>query len=197
MSGALILPSGPPGLVLGARTAQPKSLFRVTAPAIITRRFGRAPQPPDASGMQVEIHRQPLRVALDWQLQAVQIRREHPRFGMDFRQAMDEAGLGRRPLVLVSLDGGPRRFNFIGETQRRFFGDAWADSQLGKPQMSSGYDALTRALDAEYQEAILGGEPVHNRVVMHGLAGAPVIYSHTLFGWDQGDIRIVVAMVDY
>lgn len=190
-----ILSGATANLISRASPVRSGELPRPLAPAIIGRRARRSP--PEPSEMEVEIHRQPLRVALDWQLEAVRIKADHPQFGQGFRQAMDKAGLGRRPLILFSLDGGPLRFAFIGDTQRRFFGDAWANALIGKPQGSSGYDALTQALDRQYAEAIDGGEPVHNRVIMHGPAGAPVIYAHTLFGWDQGSLRVVVALVDY
>lgn len=147
--------------------------------------------------MGVDIVRQPLRTAMDWQLEAIGIWREHRWFGPAFKVSMEKVGLGRRCLLLTSWDGGPLRFRYIGEPTRRFFGDAWADAQIGKPQMTSGFDALTKALNEQYMEAILNGEPVHNRLVVHGLPGEPFIYTHTLLGWQQGRWRVMVALVDY
>lgn len=200
MNSALTPQVAAPGIVLGASAAvrQVAGLFRPAAPSVITRRFGGRPPPRrDAAEAQVDITRQSLRVALDWQMEAVRVWREHPLFGAGFKETMAKIGLERRSLVLFRTDAGPLRFAYIGETQRRFFGDAWADANIGKPQADSGYDAMAKALNAQYMEAILGGEPVHNHVVMRGLPGAPITYTHTLIGWNLGDRQVVVAMVAY
>jgi len=199
MTSALDGPA-PTGLILSASAVQPVGgLFRPAAPAIIVRRLGGPPKPPDTSAMQVDIHRQPLRVALDWQLDAVRLWREHPTFCPSFATRMAEAGLSRRQVVLFTKAAGdPLRFAYIGEPTRRFFGDAWADAQLGRPHMDDGYSAFSLAIDAEYREAIAGGEPVHNRLVVHGLPGQPFIYTHTLLGWSLPSGRsVVVVLVDY
>ena len=107
------------------------------------------------------------------------------------------AGIENRCCVLFGRGDEPLRWVYIGEPTRRFFGDAWADERLGSKHVDCGYDALAQAVNEQYAEAIFGGEPVHNRLVVHGMPGKPFIYTHTLLGWKLGDLRVVVAMVDY
>ncbi|WP_431854730.1 hypothetical protein [Azospirillum sp.] len=196
MSGTITLP--PTGLLhVGVGVADFAPPFRPSAPAVITGRFGRPPARQDNERIRVDITRQPLRTALDWQAETVRIWREHPECGPGFKGAMERAGLHKRSLVLFSMDGGPLRFAYIGEPQRRFFGNTHADSMIGKPQVDAGYDGWAQALEAQYLEAMQGGEPVHNHVAMHGLQSTPVVYTHTLIGWECGGRRVVVAMVAY
>lgn len=197
MSAAItLLPTGLASVGAGVADLAPR-LFRPAAPAILTTRFGRPPAGDGNAPVRVDITRQPLRTALDWQTEMVRIWREHPECGPAFKEAMEAVGLHRRSLVLFSRDVGPLRFAYIGEPQRRFFGNPQADSMIGRPQAAAGFDGWAQALEAEYLEAMQGGEPVHNHVVMHGPSKAPVTYTHTLVGWEIGGRRIVVAMVAY
>lgn len=51
---------------------------------------------------------------------------------------------------------------------------------------------LTRSTE----EAIEGGEMILNRIAIHGLRSAPVVYTQLLVGWSLGRRRAVLAAVD-
>ncbi|HYD65547.1 hypothetical protein [Azospirillum sp.] len=156
------------------------------------------PPPPDPSATRVEIHRQPLRFALDWQQEIVALHRRHPTLTPAFKEELEAMGLLSRCVFLSSHDGGPLRFRYIGEPTRAYFGDAWARQQLGKPHVEDPYAEYAQAIDKQYVEAIEGGVPIYNRLILieHG---APVIYTHMLLGWsvDRGGRRALLACVDF
>lgn len=156
-----------------------------------------APPPPDPSATRVEIHRQPLRFALDWQQEIVALHRRHPTLTPAFKEELEALGLLSRCVFLSSHDGGPLRFRYIGEPTRRVFGDRWAAAHIGRPHLEDEHTEYARAIGAEYLEAIEGSEPVYNQLLLTGLPGAPVNYRHLLLGWSLSEGRqALLALID-
>lgn len=147
--------------------------------------------------MVVDIYRQSLNVLVDWQEEAVRLWRAHRELSPAFIDDMTAAGLMRRCVVLSSDETGALVFRRIGEPTLRYFGRSWAEDRLGRPHVDDPYSAFAQRIDAEYREAIDGGDPVHNRLVVHG-TNTPFIYSHLLLGYALSSGRkAVFALVDY
>ncbi|MBP2230797.1 hypothetical protein J2847_004106 [Azospirillum agricola] len=168
------------GLVLDARSLTLPTL-RLGAPAIIRSRGEPPPLPP--AEVTVTIHRQPLAVAADAQVAVLDHWRAHrlepsPTMGSDLR----EAGLLHHCGFLSADPGGPLIFRRIADATVKALGREWARQQLGKPNDDDPYSEYAIQLATHYDEAIQGGEPVYNHLVIHGLAH-PVVYSHLLVGW--------------
>jgi len=191
----LVLPVS--GSIAEARGLALPLPFWPAAPAILTRRSGGDREPPDPTDMQAEIHRQPLAVAPDWQAEAVRLWREHRDLDPVFVDRLDAAGILGRCVVLSTDDNGQLAFRRIGEPTVRFFGRDWAAGRLGRPHIEDPFSVFAQQIDAEYRAAIDGGEPVLNRLVVHGLA-RPFIYSHLLLGYARPSGRkAVFVLVDY
>ncbi|TWA58634.1 hypothetical protein FBZ84_11725 [Azospirillum baldaniorum] len=155
------------------------------------------PPPQQPAETQVDIHRQPLRTALDWHQDMVALWRRHPTFGPGLHDDLKSTGLLPRCVILTARDGGPLCFRYIGEPTRRVFGDRWADQNIGKPHLEDVHGAYAQAIDAQYREAVEGGEPVYNHLVITGLPRPPVNYRHLLFGWSLGHRRqALLALID-
>ena len=138
------------------------------------------PAPPEAV---VEIHRQPLSFAADWQTNIVDRCRELRTLNPEVFQHLSETGLRRRCVYLSSDGDGPLLFRYIGEPTVRYLGVEWAKSQLGKPDLDDPHQSLAEGIGAQYREAIEGGVPVFNRIMITGLSADPKIYTHVLIGW--------------
>lgn len=91
----------------------------------------------------------------------------------------------------------PLCFRYIGEPTRKAFGDQWADSLIGRPDLEDVHTEYARAIGAQYLEAIEGGEPVHNRLRLTGLPRSPLSYGHVLLGRSlAGGRRALLALID-
>lgn len=119
-------------------------------------------------------------------------------WGPGFVADLQKASIYTRSVFLsASTPDEPLAFRYIGEPTVGFFGRDWAREQLGRPHLSDPYSTFAAAIDAEYREAIEGGEPVYNRLVVDGLAN-PFIYSHLLLGYAlPSGRRAVLVLVDY
>jgi hypothetical protein len=176
---ALILPAA------GLRTER-RSLFR--APAIIGRRGD--PQPPAPVEPILDIHRQPLRFAADWQLAIAETCRQHRILCRPVFDFLQDSGLLSRCLYLSSTGRDePLLFKYIGVPTRICLGDDWARENLGKPD-SAPADRLADGIAAQYVEAIEGGQPVLNRVFSTEVfPDRPLVFTHLLVGWRLPDGR--------
>ena len=162
---------------------------------IVRRR--RDDPPPEPGSARVEIHRQPLRTALDWHQEVIALWRRHPQFGPALHDELKGRGLLSKCVILTACDGGPLCFRYIGEPTRRVFGERWAAQNIGKPHLEDVHTDFALAIDAQYREAIDGGEPVYNRLLITGLPRPPVNYCHLLFGWSLGERRqALLALID-
>lgn len=188
------LPITPPSpAFLKDRIARPLARGLVT---ILRGRRG-DPSPAGPAETRVDIHRQPLRTALDWHQDIIAVWKRNPSFGPGLHDDLKSMGLLSRCVILTSRDGGPLCFRYIGEPTRRVFGDRWADQNIGKPHLDDVHSAYARAIDAQYREAVEGGEPVYNHLVITGLPRPPVNYRHLLFGWSLGHRRqALLALID-
>lgn len=177
---ALILPAAA-GLLTERR-----SLLR--APAIIGRRGDPSPPPPAEAVL--DIHRQPLRFAADWQLAIADECRRHRALCRPVFEYLQASGLLSRCLYLSSAEpGGPLLFRHIGVPTRTCLGDEWARNNLGKPD-SAPADRLADGIAAQYVEAIEGGQPVLNRVFSTEVfPDRPLVFTHLLVGWRLPDGR--------
>ncbi|MBK3798655.1 hypothetical protein GAY33_05315 [Azospirillum brasilense] len=153
-------------------------------PAILRRPDPPAPAP---EVITVDIHRQPEWAALDWQLAIRDLWRDHPTLCPSFKDKLKATGLLPRCCFLASLDNGPLIFRYIGEPTIAFLGREWARYQLGKPDLDDPHQTLAEGVGAQYREAIEGGAPVFNRVMITGLSAEPKIYTHLLLGWRLPD----------
>lgn len=148
-------------------------------PAIIVRR----PAPPPPVVTEVSIHRQPLRFAADWQAAIGDECDRHQALCPPVFDMLKTTGLLKRCLFLSSeAASGPLLFRYIGEPTRTCLGDAWANEHLGKPDSAPSEDLAT-GIDAQYREAIEGGEVILNRCRVVGLMAEPLTFSHLLVGW--------------
>ncbi|HYH17220.1 MAG TPA: hypothetical protein VD995_01265 [Azospirillum sp.] len=160
-------------------------------------RLETSPRPEPAAAC-VEIHRQPVRHALEWQQKIVTLWRRHPTLSPAFHDELVATGLLSRCVFLSSNDGGPLRFRYIGEPTRRVFGNRWADGLIGRYHSEDEYTEFARAIGAEYQDAIESGEPVYNRLLLTGLSRPPINYRHLLLGWSTSDGRqALLALIDW
>jgi hypothetical protein len=149
--------------------------------------------------VRVDVHRQPMRVATDWQLDIVDLWRRHPWPRRSLFEGLKAAGYLERCVFLASESGRqPLAFQFIGTPTIKVFGTDWARSQLGKPHLTDPYCDYACDIGEQYREAIEAGEPVYNRLLITGLPGLPVNYSHLLLGWDlPGGRQALLACIDY
>ncbi|MBP2233139.1 hypothetical protein J2847_006474 [Azospirillum agricola] len=183
MSIALVLPA------TGGLLTVPRPRLRF--PAIITRR-GDLPDPgPPEPGL-VEINRQPLRFAADWQLAIAEECRRQQTLGPAVFHYLQASNLLTRCLYLSSETAdGPLLFRYIGVPTRTCLGDDWARANLGKPDTAPS-DGLVNGVDAQYREAIDAGQPVYNRVFVTDVMDTPLSYTHMLVGWRLPDGRRAV-----
>lgn len=153
-------------------------------------RLGRgAPPPAPSLPLSVTIHRQPLSVAADAQTMALGLWRSHRDLTPGTAAALRSADLLRHCGILSSETAdGPLLCRRFADATVHVFGRAWAARQLGRPSDNDPHSEYALRIGAEYGEALDGGEPVYNRLVIHGLA-APVVYSHLLIGWRAPDGR--------
>lgn len=176
------------GSVLPATTGQfltAKPTLRL--PAIIGR-WGDPEPTPEAPAM-VDIHRQPLRVAADWQMGIVDECRRHRSLCEPVFRYLRDSGLLARCLYLSSAEPvGPLLFRHIGVPTRVCLGDDWARANLGKPDTAPS-DRLATGVAAEYLEAIDTGQPIYNRVFVSDVMATPLTYTHMLLGWRLPDGR--------
>jgi hypothetical protein len=151
-------------------------------PAVLRLRCGDA-LPKPASTVTVSVHRQPLRVASDAQTVVADLWRRHRRFGSAVKAEINAAGiLDHCGFLSTELPGGPLVFRRIAWPTVRALGREWALSQLGRPNDEDPFSEYATLIGAEYREALEAGEPVYNRLVIHGLP-QEVNYSHLLVGW--------------
>lgn len=67
----------------------------------------------------------------------------------------------------------------------------------GPPDQDDPHRAIAEELGAEYREAMDGGEPIFNLVVISGLSAVPLRYAHMLIGWrDASGRRAVLSAID-
>lgn len=163
----------------------------IRAPAIIGRH--KDPEPPRPSSVALEIHRQPLRAAADWQLQIIQEWQGHRDMFTFIATFMRDTRLIQRCVFLASDDvDGPLIFRYIGQPSTLILGEDWKAQNLNRPHFDNPFRALPDCLGDEYAEAIEGGEPLHNLGIAHGLKNEPVRFTHTLIGLQALDKRRAV-----
>jgi hypothetical protein len=134
--------------------------------------------------LQVDIHRQPVRGAVDWQSQILDLWRRHPWPQPGFLDGLKARGLLDRCIFLTSEgEGRPLAFQFVGTPTIKVFGTDWARSQIGKPYLTDPHADLAYDLGVHYQEAVETGAPIYNRIRITGVPGQPIDYSHLLLGW--------------
>jgi len=180
VSGALVLPA-----TAGRILALPRRALRF--PAIITRRGD--PEPPAPPPPVLDIHRQPLRFATDWQTAILDECRRHRSLCVPVYAYLRDSGLLSRCLFLSSATpDGPLLFRHIGVPTRLCLGDEWARANLGKPDNAPS-DRLETGVAAEYVEAIETGRPILNRVFVTDVMERPLTYTHALVGWRLPDGR--------
>ncbi|MGY0711250.1 hypothetical protein [Azospirillum argentinense] len=156
---------------------------------------GRGAQRP-AGGLHLQ--RLPMGAAVDWQAAIVAECRRLGALSPDLFSYLEHAGLLDRCTFLAS-DGvdDPLRFRYLGAPTRAFFGRGWARGMIGQPDRDDPHRALAQRFTAEYLEAVEGGVPVLNRVVISGLSAAPLVYQHALIGWrDRAGRRAVLSCMD-
>ncbi|QCN95862.1 hypothetical protein D3093_11660 [Azospirillum argentinense] len=156
---------------------------------------GRGVQRP-AGGLHLQ--RLPMGAAVDWQATIVAECRRLGALSPALFAYLERTGLLERCTFLAS-DGtdDPLRFRYLGAPTRAFFGRGWARGMLGQPDQDDPHQALAQRFAAEYLEAVEGGTPVLNRVVISGLSAVPLIYTHTLIGWqDRAGRRAVLSCMD-
>ncbi|CAO3416517.1 hypothetical protein [Azospirillum argentinense] len=149
-------------------------------------------------GEGLDLHRLPLGAAADWQAAIVGECRRHGALSPGLFTYLERAGLLDRCTFLAS-DGAddPLRFRYLGAPTRNFFGRGWARQMAGRPDRDDPHRAIAEELGAEYREAMEGGGPILNRVVITGLSVAPLRYAHMLVGWrDASGRRAVLSAID-
>lgn len=140
----------------------------------------------------LELHRERSATMLDWQARIVEECQKHETLNPALVTALKRMGLlDRCTFLLNDHAGGPLRFRYIGCPTILVLGRAWARQNLGRPHVENPHGDFPVNLGAEYAEAVHGGEPVHNRVRMHGPAVVPS-YTHVLAGWRRDDGREAV-----
>lgn len=167
----------------------------VAAPAVLRRRD---PPPITPGAVTVTIHRQPLSFAAEPQAAMLDLWRKNRRSPPpDLHWRLTESGILRHCGVLQAAPDGPLVFRRIAEETVRVFGTAWAMEQLGRPNEADPNSEYALQLAAEYDEAIDGGQPVYNHLVIHGLS-QPIIYSHMLVGWtSSAGQKALIACIDW
>lgn len=162
-------------------------------PAIL--RFGRGePEPPPPPVTEVIVHRQPLRVAAEWQTALCDIWRVHRVLSPAFLQEIEALGLRDRCGFFANSGPSDRdlRIRMLAEPTVRYFGRDWAERQLGRPHLEDPHTHYAARIDHEYQESIDGGEPLLNLITMLRPGQPPTIYTHMLLGWTAGTGRRAV-----
>ncbi|AIB13993.1 hypothetical protein ABAZ39_18860 (plasmid) [Azospirillum argentinense] len=144
---------------------------------------GRGAQHP-AGGLHLQ--RLPMGAAVDWQAAVMMECRRQGALSPGLFAYLERAGLLERCTFLAS-DGAadPLRFRYLGAPTRNFFGRGWARQMAGRPDQDDPHHVLAEGFAAEYLEAMEGGVPVLNRVVISGLSAAPLVYQHALIGWKE------------
>ncbi|NUB05845.1 hypothetical protein FW320_06600 [Azospirillum sp. Vi22] len=146
-------------------------------------RRSRPPVPPPEPMVTATIHRQPVSVATDAQSTVCEMwRGSKAELPPSFAGDLAAAGLLRHCSFLSAERDGPLVFRRIADATVRALGTEWARQQLGKPNEDDPHSEYALQISDQYAEAIEGGEPVHNLVVLHGLP-SPIVYSHMLIGW--------------
>ena len=144
------------------------------------------------------LHRLPLGAAADWQAAIVGECRRHGALSPALFAFLERTGLLDRCTFLAS-DGAddPLRFRYLGAPTRSFFGRGWARQMAGRPDQDDPHHTLAEGFAAQYREAVDGGIPVLNRVVISGLSAVPLRYAHMLIGWrDASGRRAVLSAID-
>lgn len=185
MTATLILPSV-------ATLARP----RLEIPAFIRRLGDPPPKPQEA--VTVTIHRQPVGVAADHQTALLErwraIKAAPP---VTLARDLADAGLLRHCGYFDAAPDGPLTCRRFADATVRALGAGWARSMLGKPDHADPHSEYSVSLADHYREAIEGGEPVYNHLVIHGLA-SPIVYSHLLVGWvSPGGQRALLTVIDW
>lgn len=132
----------------------------------------------------LDLQRLPLGAAVEWQAAIVGECRRQRSLTPELFAYLERTGLLDRCTFLAS-DGAddPLRFRYLGAPTRAFFGRGWARGMLGRPDQDDPHQALALRFAAEYLEAVEGGAPVLNRVVITGMSAVPLVYQHALIGW--------------
>lgn len=182
---ALILPS-----------ASPLALPRLAVPAFIRRLGDPLPKPPGE--VTVTIHRQPVGFAADHQAALLErwrgMKSAPP---VTLARDLADAGLLRHCGYFDAAPGGPLTCRRFADATVRALGVGWARSMLGRPDHADPHSEYSTSLAEHYREAIEGGEPVYNHLVIHGLA-APIVYSHLLMGWaSPSGRRALLTVIDW
>ncbi|MBP2303348.1 hypothetical protein J2850_006093, partial [Azospirillum picis] len=170
----------------GARSPSILRLGRdlVSAPAIVTGLGDPERRPDDDAN--VEIHRQPLRFAADWQLEIIR-KCEQEGVTPSLVAWLNSTGLLKRCVYLSSAEPtGDLLFRYIGEPTQRYLGRKWAAEQIGKPDNAPNRN-LEEGVGPQYREAIDGQAPLFNRIFIDG--SRSVTYTHVLIGWRLPDDR--------
>ncbi|MGY0713121.1 hypothetical protein [Azospirillum argentinense] len=150
------------------------------------------------SGEGLDLQRLPLGAAADWQAAIVGECRRHGALSPGLFTYLERTGLLDRCTFLAS-DGAddPLRFRYLGAPTRNFFGRGWARQMAGRPDQDDPHRAIAQRFAAEYLEAVEGGVPVLNSVVISGLSAAPLVYTHALYGWrDSSGRRAILSCMD-
>lgn len=169
------------------------SIGRPALPAIL--RFGLGePVPPPVPVAEVIVHRQPLRVASDWQAALCDIWRANRILSPAVLREIEAAGLRDRCGFFANSDASDLklRIRMLAEPTVRYFGRGWAEAQLGRPHLDDPHADYAARIDREYQEAIDGGEPLLNLVTILRPGQPRAVYTHVLLGWTAGAGRRAV-----
>ncbi|HYD68493.1 hypothetical protein [Azospirillum sp.] len=143
-----------------------------------------------APAIHLEIERRRGAVVADWQAAVIAECRRHETLNPALVANLKRAGLLERCTFLASdTPAGPLRFRYIGCPTIAMLGRGWARRHMGRPHMENPHVEFPDALAPLYAEAIDGGEPLHNRVTMHGPWAEGRPYTHVLCGWKAADGR--------
>lgn len=141
-----------------------------------------------------ELERQPVRVANDW-MQAVAAEcGRHATLCPPVFDFLKRTGLLSRCVLIASDEAGPLTWRYVGQPTIKVMGRGWGRSNLGQPVTEDERADFGDAMGDCYAEAIDTSEAVVNRVRLHGL-GRPLVYLHSLIGWQANGRRAVLSCV--
>ena len=141
-----------------------------------------------------ELERQPVRVANDWMQEVAAECGRHATLCPPVFDFLKRTGLLTRCVLIASDAGGPLTWRYIGEPTVKVMGRGWGRANLGQPVTADERADFGNTMGTSYAEALATGSAVVNRVHLIGLA-SPLVYRHSLIGWEANGRRAVLSCV--